>query len=79
MEKNPDLQLGMFPIPGMDANEPGWLVGGPGFAPAINEKASCAMVYPAEVNGRDAHFWDPWANDQDWGLYYNLKLREIYS
>lgn len=45
MEKNPDLQLGMFPILGMDANEPGWLVGGPGFAPAINAKAFCAMVY----------------------------------
>ncbi len=41
--------------------------------------ASCAMVYPMEVNGRDAHFWDPWANDQDWGLYYNLKLREKYA
>lgn len=57
MEKNPDLQLGMFPIPGMDAKEPGWLVGGPGFAPAINAKAFCAMVYPTEVDGRDAHFW----------------------
>lgn len=39
MEKNPDLQLGMFPIPGMDANEPGWLVGGPGSALAINAKS----------------------------------------
>lgn len=37
--------------------------------------ASCAMVYPMTVNGKPAHFWDAWANDQDWGLYYNLKLR----
>ena len=35
-EKNPDLDFGMFPIPGLDANEPGWLVGGPGSAFAIN-------------------------------------------
>ena len=32
--------------------------------------ASCAMVYPRSVNGEQAHFYDPWANDQDWGLYY---------
>ena len=32
--------------------------------------ASCAMVYPRSVNGVTAHFYDPWANDQDWGLYY---------
>lgn len=35
--------------------------------------ASCAMVYPMSVNGRKAAFYDPWANDQDWGLYYALK------
>ena len=35
--------------------------------------ASCAMVYPASVNGQAASFYDPWANDQDWGLYFNLK------
>ena len=35
--------------------------------------ASCAMVYPASVNGKAASFYDPWANDQDWGLYFNLK------
>lgn len=35
--------------------------------------ASCAMIYPATVNGKKAHFYDPWANDQDWGLYYVLK------
>ena len=40
----------------------------------MDGSASCAMVYPMAVNGREAHFLDPWANDQDWGLYYNLKL-----
>lgn len=32
--------------------------------------ASCAMVYPDTVNGKSAHYYDPWANDQDWALYY---------
>ena len=31
------------------------------------------MVYPMSVNGREGSFYDPWANDQDWGLYFNLK------
>lgn len=34
--------------------------------------ASCAMVYPITVNGIRAHFYDPYANDQDWGLYFIL-------
>lgn len=34
--------------------------------------ASCAYVYPMLVNDRQAAFFDPYANDQDWGLYYNL-------
>lgn len=38
--------------------------------------ASCAMVYPMTVNGRRAHLWDPWANDQDWALYYYLKWHD---
>ena len=38
--------------------------------------ASCAMVYPMSVNGQSAHFYDPWANDQDWGLYYAVKYQE---
>lgn len=38
-EKNPDLDFGMFPIPGTDANEAGWLVGGPGSAFGINAKS----------------------------------------
>lgn len=38
-EKNPELDFGMFPIPGTDASKPGWLVGGPGSALAINSKS----------------------------------------
>lgn len=38
-----------------------------------NGTASCAMVYPLSVNGKSAHFYDEWANDQDWGMYYFLK------
>ena len=36
LEKNPDIDMGMFPIPGSDSDRPGWLVGGPGSALAIN-------------------------------------------
>lgn len=36
--------------------------------------ASCARVHPLTVNGRAGDFYDPWANDQDWGLYFMLKL-----
>lgn len=36
LEKNPDIDMGMFPIPGSDPGQPGWLVGGPGSALAIN-------------------------------------------
>lgn len=39
--------------------------------------ASNAMIYPMTVNGEVAHFYDPWANDQDWGLYYILKHNEF--
>lgn len=37
LEKNPDMELGMFPIPGLTEG-PGWLIGGPGSALAINAK-----------------------------------------
>lgn len=37
LEKNPDIELGMFPIPGSKEG-PGWLVGGPGSALAANAK-----------------------------------------
>jgi hypothetical protein len=42
------------------------------FAP--DGSASCARLYPLKVNGAPADFLDPWANDQDWGLYYALKF-----
>ena len=35
--------------------------------------ASCAYVYPHAVNGVAAGYYDPWANDQDWALYYAYK------
>lgn len=44
LEKNPDIELGMFPIPGIEEG-PGWLVGGPGSALAVNAKTA----HPEEV------------------------------
>lgn len=44
LEKNPDIELGMFPIPGLTEG-PGWLVGGPGSALAVNAKTA----HPEEV------------------------------
>lgn len=38
--------------------------------------ASCAYVYPASVNGAPGGFFDPYANDQDWGLYFMLRYME---
>lgn len=40
-------------------------------------RASCAMVFPQTVNGENGHFYDPWANDQDWALYYVLKYESV--
>ena len=39
-------------------------------------RASCAYVYPQRVNGADASFYDPYANDQDWALVYYLLVNE---
>lgn len=41
--------------------------------------ASCAFVYPQSVNGEKAHYYDPWANDQDWALYYAWKYRDVLN
>lgn len=41
LEKNPDIELGMFPIPGLKEGS-GWLVGGPGSAFAVNNKTEHA-------------------------------------
>lgn len=40
-------------------------------------RATCAFVYPMSVNGVRAHYADPWANDQDWGMYFALKYSNI--
>ena len=40
--------------------------------------ASCAYVYPQSVNGVRAGFFDPYANDQDWGLYLWLRERNVW-
>lgn len=39
-------------------------------------RASCAYVYPYSINGQRGEFYDPYANDQDWGLYFYLKSGE---
>lgn len=44
---------------------------------AENGEASCAMVFPERVNGKKGHFYDAWANDQDWALYFALKYDAI--
>lgn len=36
-------------------------------------RASCAYIYPFYVNGIREEFYDPYANDQDWGLYFYLR------
>lgn len=33
-------------------------------------KASCAYLYPYSVNDKHAEFYDPYANDQDWAMYF---------
>lgn len=35
-------------------------------------RATCAYVYPVTVNGAPAKGADPYANDQDWGMYFAL-------
>ncbi|MCL1820890.1 MAG: extracellular solute-binding protein [Oscillospiraceae bacterium] len=42
MEKNPDFELGMFPIPGLTEGV-GWLVGGPGSGLAVNKASHNAI------------------------------------
>lgn len=46
----------------------------------FNEKGegSCAYVYPYEVNGMKGEFFDELANDQDFALYYLLKVQEQF-
>lgn len=35
--------------------------------------ASCAYVFPKQVNGVAADRYDAYANDQDWGMYFYLR------
>lgn len=44
----------------------------------FNDKGegSCAYVYPFEVNGKKGQFYDEWANDQDFALYFYLNKGE---
>ncbi len=39
--------------------------------------ASCAYVYPYQVAGIKGRFYDAWANDQDFALYFYLISEEI--
>lgn len=39
-------------------------------------RASCAYMYPYKVNGVKAGFYDPFANDQDWGLVYYILVND---
>ncbi len=41
-----------------------------------NGRASCAYLFPISINGVAAEFYDPFANDQDWGLYFYLRRLE---
>ncbi len=38
--------------------------------------ASCAYLYPYYINNKPGEFYDDWANDQDFALYYLLKIIE---
>lgn len=38
--------------------------------------ASAAYVYPVSVNGSNAAYYDPYANDQDWGMYFMIRYVE---
>ena len=44
----------------------------------FNEKGegSCAYVYPYRVNDRKGEFYDDWANDQDFALYFYITLTD---
>ena len=42
------------------------------FTPAGH--GSCAYVYPYRCNGVRGEFYDAWANDQDFALYFILKF-----
>lgn len=41
-----------------------------------NGEASCAYMYPYRVNERKGEFYDEWANDQDFALYFYMVIQE---
>lgn len=41
-----------------------------------NGKASCAYLCPRRVDGKQAKFYDAYANDQDWALAYYLQVKD---
>lgn len=45
----------------------------------VDGRASCAYIFPFKINGREGEFYDSYANDQDWGLYFYLKNKEEQS
>ncbi len=44
----------------------------------FNDKGegACAYVYPFRANGKAGAFYDEWANDQDYALYFYLDITE---
>ena len=44
----------------------------------FNEKGegSCAYIYPYKLNGNKGEFYDQWANDQDFALYFYLTMTD---
>ena len=42
-------------------------------------EGSCAYVYPFKINDIKGEFYDEWANDQDFALYFYLVINEIQS
>ncbi|MCL2810364.1 MAG: ABC transporter substrate-binding protein [Clostridia bacterium] len=79
---NPDLDLGMFPIPGVSEG-PGWLVGGPGSSLVINaksEKIEAALQVLALTATPEAQI----ALTADWPgssflIGVNLDLGDVYA
>ena len=42
-------------------------------------RATCAYLFPISVNGVKGEFADPYANDQDWAMYFYLRHRRRAS
>ncbi|QVY65997.1 hypothetical protein [Polaribacter sp. Q13] len=40
---------------------------------------AAAYIYPEKVNGVKAEFYDEFANDQDWALFFFLEMNELLS